>query len=78
MDVFDFTAKETAEFLSNAESAVQVAIGRARARLKKLASVNEDNQPALINVAKQKTDQSGLLFKTRNRYDLMLPTESKG
>ncbi|GIO14514.1 hypothetical protein J19TS2_40690 [Cohnella xylanilytica] len=37
MDVFDFTAKETAEFLSSSEGAVQVALGRARLRLRKLA-----------------------------------------
>lgn len=38
MDVFDFTAKETAEFLSSGEAAIQVALGRARRRLAKLAS----------------------------------------
>ncbi|MDR6551804.1 RNA polymerase sigma factor [Paenibacillus qinlingensis] len=37
MDVFDFTAKETAEFLSQAEGTIQVTLGRARLRLKKLA-----------------------------------------
>jgi RNA polymerase sigma factor (sigma-70 family) len=60
MDVFDFTAKETAEFLFSAEGAVQVAIGRARARLKKLSAV-ADHQPASLIVVKQKSDQSGLL-----------------
>lgn len=37
IDVFDFTSKETAEFLSQAEGTVQVTLGRARLRLKKLA-----------------------------------------
>ncbi|KRF10180.1 RNA polymerase subunit sigma-24 [Paenibacillus sp. Soil766] len=37
IDVFDFTSKETAEFLSQAEGTVQVTLGRARLRLKKLS-----------------------------------------
>jgi RNA polymerase sigma factor (sigma-70 family) len=37
MEVFDFTAKETAEIVRMKESAVQVSIGRARRKLKKLA-----------------------------------------
>ncbi|MCY9698321.1 sigma factor-like helix-turn-helix DNA-binding protein [Paenibacillus alginolyticus] len=37
IDVFDSTAKETAEFLSQAEGTVQVTLGRARLSLKKLA-----------------------------------------
>jgi len=41
MDVFDFTAKETAEFLSQAEGTVQVALSRARLRLRKLTSRKE-------------------------------------
>ncbi|WP_260183015.1 sigma-70 family RNA polymerase sigma factor [Paenibacillus baekrokdamisoli] len=44
-DVFDFTAKETAIFLSSTEDAVQVALSRARVRLKKIAlqsKVGED------------------------------------
>ena len=36
-DVFDFTAKETAVFLSSNEEAVQVALSRARHRLRKIA-----------------------------------------
>ncbi|WP_116189876.1 RNA polymerase sigma factor [Paenibacillus taihuensis] len=36
-DVFDFTARETAAFLSSTEDAVQVALSRARHRLRKLA-----------------------------------------
>lgn len=39
MDVFGFTAKETAEMIASAEGAVQVTLGRARARLKKLAGL---------------------------------------
>jgi RNA polymerase sigma factor (sigma-70 family) len=37
MDVFDFTAKETADFIGATEGSVQVAIGRARKRLNRLA-----------------------------------------
>lgn len=36
-DVFDFTAKETALFLSSTEEAVQVALSRARLRLRQIA-----------------------------------------
>jgi RNA polymerase sigma-70 factor (ECF subfamily) len=36
-DVFDFTAKETAIFLSSTEEAVQVALSRSRVRLRKIA-----------------------------------------
>ncbi|WP_127573065.1 sigma-70 family RNA polymerase sigma factor [Paenibacillus xylaniclasticus] len=36
-DVFDFTARETANFLSSTEEAVQVALSRARLRLRKIA-----------------------------------------
>jgi hypothetical protein len=62
MDVFDFTARETDQFLTSAESAVQVAIGRARARLKKLSYVITNNQPASLNQAIWKiTDHDGRL-----------------
>jgi RNA polymerase sigma factor (sigma-70 family) len=37
MDIFDFTAKETAEIVQMKEPTVQVTLGRARLRLKKLA-----------------------------------------
>lgn len=37
MDVFNFTAKETAVFVKMREAAVQVSLGRARLKLKKLA-----------------------------------------
>ncbi|MEF3306791.1 RNA polymerase sigma factor [Paenibacillus sp. GYB003] len=37
MDVFDFTAKETAAWLGGTEAAVQAALSRARARLKSLS-----------------------------------------
>ncbi|GMK39367.1 hypothetical protein PCCS19_24210 [Paenibacillus sp. CCS19] len=39
MDVFAFTARETAEFLHAAEGTIQVTLGRARTRLKKLAKL---------------------------------------
>lgn len=37
MDIFDFTAKETAEIVQMKEPTVQVTLGRARLRLRKLA-----------------------------------------
>jgi RNA polymerase sigma factor (sigma-70 family) len=43
MDVFDFTAKETAELISSTEGTVQVTLGRARIRLKKLAQGADSN-----------------------------------
>lgn len=43
-DVFSFTARETAELLLSSESAVQVALSRARARLKKLARLMDDDE----------------------------------
>ncbi|MFF2091425.1 RNA polymerase sigma factor [Paenibacillus sp. NPDC058174] len=44
MDVFDFTAKETAAYVRMKESAVQVTLGRARARLRMLAGQHPDLQ----------------------------------
>lgn len=57
MDVFDFTAKETAELISSKEGTVQVTLGRARLRLKKLAHQidseglvsNKQNFPIQLN-----------------------------
>ncbi|RKP54487.1 sigma-70 family RNA polymerase sigma factor [Cohnella endophytica] len=46
MDVFDFTAKETAEFVRMRESTVQVTLGRARMKLKQLAQFDLSDQPA--------------------------------
>ncbi|MFB9273765.1 RNA polymerase sigma factor [Cohnella cellulosilytica] len=43
MDIFDFTAKETAALIGMREGAVQVALGRARRRLRSLAA---DSAPA--------------------------------
>ena len=43
MDIFGFTAKETARFLDAHAGTLQVALGRARKRLKKLASQISDN-----------------------------------
>jgi len=37
MDVFDFTAKETADLIGMRDGAVQVALGRARRRLRSMA-----------------------------------------
>lgn len=37
MDVFDFTAKETSEYVGMKEAAIQVTLGRARRKLKELA-----------------------------------------
>lgn len=46
MDVFDFTAKETAEWLGGTEVSVQVALSRARNRLRSLSqSTREDGYP---------------------------------
>ncbi|GIP51099.1 RNA polymerase sigma factor [Paenibacillus vini] len=45
MDVFYFTAKETASILRSSEAAVQVAIGRARRRLRKLAADSNITKP---------------------------------
>ncbi|WP_042166397.1 RNA polymerase sigma factor [Paenibacillus gorillae] len=44
MDIFDFTAKETAAYVRMKESTVQVTLGRARARLKMLAEQHSDLQ----------------------------------
>lgn len=38
MDVFDFTAKETAEMIASKEATVQVTLGRARKRLQQLGT----------------------------------------
>ncbi|MGM0881845.1 MAG: RNA polymerase sigma factor [Bacillota bacterium] len=45
MDVFDFTAKETAEFVKMREASVQVSLGRARLRLKRLAQDSNTSKP---------------------------------
>jgi len=45
-DVFDFTAKETAELLSSTEGNVQVTLGRARQRLKKLKNQMDSGDSA--------------------------------
>ncbi|WP_159881924.1 sigma-70 family RNA polymerase sigma factor [Paenibacillus puerhi] len=45
MDVFDYTAKETAEFLGMKDAAVQVTLGRARRRLKELAASSGAKRP---------------------------------
>jgi len=58
MDVFDFTAKEAAELLSLTEGSVQVALGRARQKLKKLARTDKENP-----VSKQDGDPPQLDFE---------------
>ncbi|MBW7453217.1 RNA polymerase sigma factor [Paenibacillus sepulcri] len=58
MDVFDFTAKETAEFLSSTEGTIQVTLGRVRTKLKKLALLAEmDMKPG----AHDRNSHAGLL-----------------
>lgn len=48
MDVFDFTAKETAAWLGGSEVAVQVALSRARARMKGLKGSIREKRPSVI------------------------------
>lgn len=60
MDVFHFTAKETAYFFSSAESAVQVALGRARARLKRLSRENAMEPSGRRAVADRSDAENGL------------------
>jgi RNA polymerase sigma factor (sigma-70 family) len=50
IDVFDFTAKEAAKFLASSEGSVQVTLGRARARLKRLAN---ESQASKSNIKQQ-------------------------
>lgn len=58
MDVLDFTAKEAAELLSLTEGSVQVALGRARQKLKKLARTGMES-----SVSKQADDPAQLDFE---------------
>jgi RNA polymerase sigma-70 factor (ECF subfamily) len=46
MDVFDFTARETAAWLGGTEVAVQVALSRARARLQRMKRSGREKGPA--------------------------------
>jgi RNA polymerase sigma factor (sigma-70 family) len=67
MEVFDFTAKETAEIVNMKEPAVQVSLGRARRKLKKLAQ-----DPYLANKAAKSSalgavDFDGLVNAFRRR-----------
>ncbi|GIP41292.1 hypothetical protein J31TS4_45720 [Paenibacillus sp. J31TS4] len=59
MDVFDFTAKETAAILKMREAAVQVSVGRARLKLKQLA--HESTEAGSIRAVKPKKE-SGVDF----------------
>jgi RNA polymerase sigma-70 factor (ECF subfamily) len=45
MDVFDFTAKETAHMIASTEGAVQVALSRARMRLRDMADMARGEEP---------------------------------
>lgn len=71
MDVFDFTAKETAAFLSSTEGAVQVALGRARNRLKSLARSQEDVRPPAkhgrVELAEERMPLDALVDAFRRR-----------
>ena len=44
MDVFDFTARETAEYVGMREASVQVTLGRARLKLKHLAQESSEGK----------------------------------
>lgn len=46
MDVFDFTAKETADLIGMKDSAVQVSLGRARRKLRSIAHLLDKPVPA--------------------------------
>ncbi|MCQ6563286.1 RNA polymerase sigma factor [Paenibacillus mendelii] len=76
MDVFDFTAKETAEFVRLKEATVQVTLGRARARLKQIAnSPVTEQQLRRPYLSKENEDQLNLdalvdAFKRRNPHDI--------
>ncbi|NOU98081.1 sigma-70 family RNA polymerase sigma factor [Paenibacillus sp. LMG 31456] len=48
MDVFDFTAKETAEFVRMKEATVQVTLGRARLRLKQFSQDSSSDRPSIV------------------------------
>lgn len=62
MDVFNFTAKETAQFLSSAEGAVQVSLGRARSRLRKLSLENSIEPLDRRNLVDRSNAESPLKF----------------
>jgi RNA polymerase sigma factor (sigma-70 family) len=48
MDVFDFTAKETAEFVHMKETTIQVTLGRARLRLKQLSQDPSSDKSPIV------------------------------
>ncbi|KOR82245.1 RNA polymerase subunit sigma-24 [Paenibacillus solani] len=61
MDVFDFTARETAGFLSMTEGTVQVSLGRARIRLKKLHRLQQAGiEPRPQERTRTDTEEAGL------------------
>lgn len=55
MDVFDFTAKETAEFVKMKEATVQVSLGRARLKLKQLAQESFIGKSKKVTNSKKET-----------------------
>ncbi|WP_067840620.1 RNA polymerase sigma factor [Amphibacillus sediminis] len=59
IDVFDFTAKETAELISSTEGAVKAALHRARY---KLQSISKATPPIPDNPIKQATDTDSLVI----------------
>jgi len=60
MDVLDFTARETADFLSMSEGTVQVSLGRARTRLKKLHQLQQAGIEAKPDTGAQAGTADGL------------------
>ncbi|NQX59866.1 sigma-70 family RNA polymerase sigma factor [Paenibacillus qinlingensis] len=56
MDVFNFTAKETAVFVKMKEATVQVSLGRARVKLKKLAQESNDAKKKRVVQLRKETD----------------------
>jgi len=60
MDVLDFTARETADFLSMSEGTVQVSLGRARTRLKKLHQLQQAGIEAKPDTGAQAGAADGL------------------
>lgn len=56
MDVFDFTARETAEYVGMREGAVQVTLGRARVKLKQLAQESFEGKSSKSPKARNETN----------------------
>lgn len=70
MDVFDFTAKETAAIIKMREAAVQVSFGRARHRLKKIAHESFEAKPNRVaNTKKEASVDFDALVDAFQRCD---------